>query len=278
MQYLEFESLYKFVISVGIILILSPFVVFYLLFNKNVDLLIRKEEFDKLTQTSQEIINIKQKLFLDLINSNKCYMIAGFAIIIGLTLIAFGIYGWKKAQGQVDLKSVLENEKLKKEIGISSEEKRIKIEKEISNDKKILGNIKSSTVHEYMEIENKLFIRINKKFGNTHEIVQNVKIGAFEYDIIATSKYLLKKDYIFEIKYIKGNINTEWINKVLANIDKQTSNYSENTNRIPYRILIIVTENENYNMVNNKIKQIDKKNNFKSIVEQKSKIKYLKLD
>ena len=190
MKYLEFDSIYKFVISIGIIFILSPLVVFYLLFNKNINLLISKEEFDKLTQISQEIINIKQKLFLDFINNHKCYTIARIAIIIGLALIIFGIYGWKKVQGQVDLKSVLENEKLKKEIGISSEEKRTKIEEEIRNDKKVLGNIKSSTVHEYIEIENKLFTRINKKFEDTHEVVQNVKIGTCEYDIIATSKYL----------------------------------------------------------------------------------------
>lgn len=278
MKYLEFDSLYKFVISVGIIFILSPLVVFYLLFNKNIDLLISKEEFAKLTQTSQEIIIIKQKLFLDLINSHKYYIIAGFAMTIGLALIAFGIYGWRKAQWQVDLKSILENEKLKNEIGISTEEKRIKIEEEISNDKRILGNTKSSTVHEYMEIEKKLFSRINNQFGDTHEVVQNVKIGTFEYDIIATSKYLFKKDYIFEVKYIKENINDQWIKNVFEKIVNQTDCYSENTNRIPYRILIIVTENENYNMVNDKIKRIDKRNNFKIIVEQKSKIKFLKLD
>jgi len=278
MKYLQFDSLYKFIISVGIIFILSPLVVFYLFFNKNMNLLISKAEFNKLTQTSQEIINIRQKLFLFLINSPYYYIVAGFAIIIGLALVAYGIYRWNKAQGQVDLKSILENEKLKKEIGISTEKKKIKTKEEIINDEKILGNTKSSTVYEYMEIEKKLFTRINKEFGDTHEVVQDVKIGDFEYDIISTSKSLFEKDYIFEVKYIKGNINDKWINKLFEKIDMQTSGYSEITNRIPFRILIIVTENENYNLVNDKIKQIDKRNNFKIIVEQKSKIKYIKLD
>jgi len=278
MKYLQFDSLYKFIISVGIIFILSPLVVFYLFFNKNMNLLISKAEFNKLTQTSQEIINIRQKLFLFLINSPYYYIVAGFAIIIGLALVAYGIYRWNKAQGQVDLKSILENEKLKKEIGISTEEKKIKTKEEIINDEKILGNTKISTVYEYMDIEKKLFTRINKKFGDTHEVVQDVKIGDFEYDIISTSKSLFEKDYIFEVKYIKGNINDKWINKLFEKIDMQTSGYSEITNRIPYRILIIVTENENYNLVNDKIKQVDKRNNFKIIVEQKSKIKNIKLD
>lgn len=183
MKYLEFDSLYKFIISIGIIFILSPFVIFYLLFNKNIDLLISKSEFDKLTQTSQEIVDIKQNLFLNIINSNKYYILAFIIIGVGLLLIGFGIYGWKKAQGQVDLKYILENEKLKKEIGISTEEKRIQVEEEINNDKKILGNDKHSTVYEYMQIEKRLFIVINKEFRDTHEVIQNAKIGEYESEI-----------------------------------------------------------------------------------------------
>lgn len=278
MKYFEFDSLYKFVISVGIILMLSPLVIYYLIFNININLLITKQEFNKLTQVSQEIITMRQNLFLSLINRREYYIILGLAIIIGIFLVIFGIYGWRKVQGQIDLKSVLENEKLIKEIGISSEERINKTKEEISNDIKMLGNMKSSTVAEYMKVENILFRKINKEFRDTHEVVQGVKIGTFEYDIIATSKYLFKKDYIFEVKYLKQNVNSEWINKILEKINDQTRNYSENTNRIPYRILIIITENENYNMVSDKIKQIDKKNNFRIIVERRSKIKYLELN
>ncbi|MBY6836547.1 hypothetical protein FDG50_03255 [Clostridium botulinum] len=278
MKYLEFDSLYKFIISIGIIFILSPFVIFYLLFNKNIDLLISKSEFDKLTQTSQEIVDIKQNLFLNIINSNKYYILAFSMVVLGILLIGFGIYGWKKAQGQVDLKYVLENEKLKKEIGISTEEKRIQVEEEINNDKKILGNDNHSTVYEYMEIEKRLFTVINKDFRVTHEVIQNAKIGECEYDIIATGKNLLAKDYIFEVKYIKGNINDRWISRVLEQIYKKTNNYSDATNHLPYRMLIIITEKENYNEVENKMKKIDKKNNFRIIIEQKSKIKYLKFN
>ncbi|BCZ45843.1 hypothetical protein psyc5s11_19100 [Clostridium gelidum] len=59
---------------------------------------------------------------------------------------------------------------------------------------------------------------------------------------------------------------------------EQVTNYSEYTNHIPYRILIIITENENYNMISDRINEIPKKNNFRIIVEQRSRIKYLNLD
>lgn len=128
-----------------------------------------------------------------------------------------------------------------------------------------------------MKIEEQLFTRLKLELKDTHEVVQNVRIGDCEYDIIATSQALFEKDYIFEVKYIKGNINNTWIKKVYEKISNQTNNYSEKTNRRPYRVLIIITENDNYNLVNNKMQQMSKENNFKIIVGRKSRIKYLKL-
>lgn len=111
MKYLEFDSLYKFIISVGIIFILSPFVIFYILFNKNINLLINKEEFNKLTQTSQEIVNMKQQLFLKLIDKPVLYIV--ICGIVGFLLVGYGVWRWHEVQKQLDLKPYLENTKIK---------------------------------------------------------------------------------------------------------------------------------------------------------------------
>lgn len=50
-----------------------------------------------------------------------------------------------------------------------------------------------------MQIEDLCFSYISKKFSRSYNVQQNVKVGNFAYDIIATSK-IDNIDYLYEIK------------------------------------------------------------------------------
>ena len=196
-------------------------------------------------------------------NSNLLYFFLVIIFIVGIILITYGLYDWARVQKQEYHKLELENEhfelenkKLKQEFGISDNEKLAKVKRELIKDKKIFENEKNViTSDEYFRIEQLVAQKIIENFSLTHDVVNGFKIGNFEYDVVAASKKFLDKDHIFEIKYLKLNITEEWYTRMIEQMQSLSQNYSAETNHLPYKQVIIVTEKNNFIQVNNFIKR-----------------------
>jgi len=57
MNKIEYDSFYKFLVSLGIILITLPVILFIFLLKEPYDLLVTTEEIQNITSTAQQIIN-----------------------------------------------------------------------------------------------------------------------------------------------------------------------------------------------------------------------------
>lgn len=275
---ITYESLYKFIVSIGIAFMYLPFFILYIVLKLSNDIIISNKRINSLTKISQKIIKTKQYIYLCIVNNLIFYVFLFIIFLLGIFCIILGIKRWAAVQKSEDYKKELEskkleleNQKLKKEYGLSEQDKRNKVEQEIKHEQNEYGYCDIS-INEYYEIEQKVAIKIIKDFSKTHDVVNGFKLGNSEYDIVAKGRGFFDKDYIFEIKYLKTNIKKDWFEEIMNKMLEQKENYAKQTNRLPYVKIVIVTEKENFKNVRTFIMQQKKINNLSIDVIEKKKI------
>lgn len=280
MDKISYESRYKFIVSIGVVLTILPFGVLYSIIALSKDIIISKRKINELNGISKHIIEKLENNFLILINNPLFYLFLFLIFLMGIVCIFKGLKDWKDVQNKENHKKDLENEKLelenkklKDEFGLSSKEQFDKVEQEVKEEQEIIGEQSStSLIKEYFNIEQRVATKIIKDFSKSHDVVYGFRLGKYEYDIVAKGKGFLDKDYFFEIKYLKNMINVAWYKKILEKVNKQDENYQENTNRKPYVKIVFVTEKNNYNQVKEFINRQQKINNLGVDVVEKDEI------
>lgn len=275
MERLKYDSLYKFIVSIGIVIIIIPFVFMYLILKNNDVILIKENEIQQLTNISQNIILTEQNYkYIMLSNPIIICIIIVIMVSIGLIIVKKGMHEWKeKLQIYEDERIRLSLEKLRFDIKkMTNEEKKEKIienielieNKNINNDKQ--KEVKEEKISKYENIQEKAYKVIRKQFKD-YKIFEEVKLEEQVYDCIALNEYgEYNRDYIFEIKYfpeigdLKGRINRleeELIHRGIL--------YNGNTGRYATSILLIILDsyNEKDKLENQKILNIIDKINEK---------------
>ena len=280
MDKISYESRYKFIVSIGVVLTILPFGVLYSIIALSKDIIISKRRINELNGISKHIIEKLENNFFILINNPAFYLFLFLIFLMGMVCIFKGLKDWKDVQNKENHKKDLENEKLelenkklKDEFGLSSKEQFDKVEQEVKEEQEIIGEQSStSLIKEYFNIEQRVATKIIKDFSKSHDVVYGFRLGKYEYDIVAKGKGFLDKDYFFEIKYLKNMINVAWYKKIIEKVIKQNENYQENTNRKPYVKIVFVTEKNNYNQVKEFINRQQKINNLGVDIVEKDEI------
>ena len=280
MDKISYESRYKFIVSIGVVLTILPFGVLYSIIALSKDIIISKRRINELNGISKHIIEKLENNFFILINNPAFYLFLFLIFLMGMVCIFKGLKDWKDVQNKENHKKDLENEKLelenkklKDEFGLSSKEQFDKVEQEVKEEQEIIGEQSStSLIKEYFNIEQRVATKIIKDFSKSHDVVYGFRLGKYEYDIVAKGKGFLDKDYFFEIKYLKNMINVSWYKKIIEKVNKQNENYQENTNRKPYVKIVFVTEKNNYNQVKEFINRQQKINNLGVDIVEKDEI------
>jgi len=276
MEKLKYDSLYKFIVSIGIVIIILPFIFLLGILNNNDIVFIKEVEINQLTNTAKEIISLEQK-YKHMVLSNPIIfcIITVIFVICGLIIVIYGIVQWKnKVQKYEDKSRELSIKLLDKKIkNLTKEEKQEKIIKDIeiseteNKSKNSSNNIEKQQISKYIDIQENVYQIIRKQFKN-YRIFEEVRIDKQMYDCIALSTSgHYAYDYIFEIKYfstiksIKGKIRS--LEELMM---KQAVLYYENSERFAKAVLIIIVENfsekdrlENQKILN-EVKQINEKN------------------
>lgn len=280
MDKISYESRYKFIVSIGVVLTILSFGVLYSIIALSKDIIISKRRINELNGISKHIIEKLENNFFILINNPAFYLFLFLIFLMGMVCIFKGLKDWKDVQNKENHKKDLENEKLelenkklKDEFGLSSKEQFDKVEQEVKEEQEIIGEQSStSLIKEYFNIEQRVATKIIKDFSKSHDVVYGFRLGKYEYDIVAKGKGFLDKDYFFEIKYLKNMINVAWYKKIIEKVNKQNENYQENTNRKPYVKIVFVTEKNNYNQVKEFINRQQKINNLGVDIVEKDEI------
>jgi hypothetical protein len=100
MDKLQYDSFYKFIVSVGIVLIVAPIFCLHFLVSGSYDIIMTQEEANNLSKISSDFLSIKikyvQKIFKYL--PTTCILI----IIIGVFFVFWGCLKWFQIQKTLD--------------------------------------------------------------------------------------------------------------------------------------------------------------------------------
>lgn len=259
MEKIKYDSLYKFIVSIGIAIIVFPFIFMVWVFDFNDIVILSNNEISQLTETAQNIIHMEQNYkYVILAYPIICFSVASIIVLTGGLIVLYGIKQWKnKVQKYEDKSRELSNKILEIKLkNLTPEEKEEKVKEEIKEitqenkapNKEIKNNsqariINRTQIKKYMEIQNYLYDKIRKEFSN-YKVVEEVKLEKQRYDCIALKTGDELYDYIFEIKYF-SSVNS--IREKIRDMEIQMLNlectYIENTKRMAKPILIIMVEN-----------------------------------
>lgn len=154
MSQFEYTDLNKFRVSIGVFLIGLTFLLPWLFFRENFDLLIKSDDLKDFTDTAQQIIKQRQ-LFV----SYFPLIIIGISIctfIIGILLCYKGYRGWSK------------NEKLKQEADKLSNQMKTQEVQNYSTSETLSADTKKTSVEEEKTKNNTIDIQINNLWNINH--------------------------------------------------------------------------------------------------------------
>ena len=72
MEKLKYDSLYKFIVSIGIMIIILPFIFAFGVLNSNETILVSKNDISQLTNTAKDIILLEQSYKYIILSNEKC--------------------------------------------------------------------------------------------------------------------------------------------------------------------------------------------------------------
>lgn len=206
MKNLEFGSLYKFLVSFGIVLLSLPIAVFVVLWNNDV-LLISNEEFELLSEYSKNAVlsqqQIKEILLIIAVVACILFFLCGFVCFV------VGLINWKKIQKTIDASLELDKNLKENEYKMSQEEILKKAQTEVVESEKGVTkitenerlNVSQERLSKYMQIEDKCFSKIQTDIkGKGYLLKRHLRIGKYEYDFVGVSPYS-DTDVIYEVKY-----------------------------------------------------------------------------
>lgn len=260
MEKLQYDSFYKFIVSVGAVLIAAPVIGLYYLLSSSYGINISKQEYLDLSLISMKFIQNKENL-LDIVFSALPIVFFGL-IVIGLVCIIWGGSKWYKIQKTLDdsIKLDVDEKRYNYEKLTTSEivEKVLNDETENQETQQITDiNIlnaaapkKELSSHEYLikalHIENLCYKSISKKLGRNYIVSQNIRFGSREFDIVATSKRD-NRDYLYEVKYWNNQrgVYRPAIEKTFSKIKESGIYYEMETRRNFKWTLLIVANTEN---------------------------------
>jgi hypothetical protein len=213
MNKLEYDNLYKFLVSLGIVLIVLPFAALFYFYNSN-PILISQTEYDLLSTYTIQLINSRNKLFSTFIKVFP--WVAAAFVLLGIVSLVYGIIKWFDVQKKLDKKLDAEStKKTLEELTANEEEVSEKIKKEteeivlINESGSLTSEITENTkrpqikaLEKYYEIEDRCFNYFTVKYSKKFDFKRNIRIGNTYYDFVGVSNKD-DCDLIFEIKYCR---------------------------------------------------------------------------
>ena len=265
MNNISYASRYKFLISIGILLVASPFL-FVLGYMKNIEKLFEFKDFPKgFEKDTIELLNVKKDLLFIVKNKAGLFIMLAIAIIaLGIYLIRIGLNRWEEYDN-VDL------EKLKNETKkLESENKKLEIEIEgLKKANKTLSTLSLATLEEALNnnietvedtsldlvygerLVNKLKNEDDYLFYSKFKLTENLIL-----DALAISKLEVKKDIIYEFKYL-NKIDESLVKQIIDKLQTYSKIYENLTGKTVLLKLILITNNNLFDEYKMMLKELE---------------------
>jgi hypothetical protein len=242
----EFGDLYKFVVSLGVVLISLAVLAPWLFLKEPFDLFRSEAELKTVTQVARDAIQNRQEAVAFVLRYIAWF--SGVAFACGVAFIYIGLKRWRANQVlldeqtriEVELKKTALRDATKDEIEASNARKADEQEgvpRATPPNRKINGAI-------YADIEAKVTRRLQEIYHKKFDVEANKMIGGVEIDVLLRGKAMLTKDYIIEVKYIRRGFNYGWLKESFLKSIYARTIYSQLTNRLPNSVLLIILDQE----------------------------------
>lgn len=269
MEKLQYDSFYKFLVSLGLVLIITPFIGVYYLLNYSNENLLTVNKYTELSQKSFGIIEKKENI-LNLFLTLAPYIFI-FTTILGIFLLIYGIIKWKNLQKEIDeqttIKTKVERTQLEK-LTANEVLQKIESEEEINTkDKKQIYN----RIQDTIMVEGFCFEYLSNQLSKDYIVEQNVRIDNSIFDIVALSKKN-KNDLIYEIKYYREKPDLHKYKYILDRLEKLKEVYEKSMNKTCEATLLIIISSSSYERITRYLK-----NYQNQVLNSNIKIEYLKI-
>lgn len=247
----EFGDLYKFIVSLGVVLITLSIWAPWLFLKEPFDLFRPEIEINALSDVAKAVVIKRQYAVSFIVGFIPWFSSIGS--IIGMIFIFLGLKNWQKNQRYLDEQTRLDVEIKKQSLRdatkdeIEEKETSEYVNLQIAESGKSESHIVSSFRSQYSRVEELVYSKLSKVYGNKFNVSHNKMVANVELDILLRGKSMLTKDYIVEVKYIRRGFNFGWLREVYLKNLYAKSVYSQVTNRLANTILLIVIDSEAYN-------------------------------
>lgn len=247
----EFGDLYKFIVSLGVVLITLSILAPWMFLREPFDLFRSESEINALSDVAKAVVIKRQYAVSFIVSFIPWFSSIGSAV--GMIFIFFGLKNWRENQLHLDEQTRLDVEIKKQSLRDAtkdeieeketSEYESLQVAESGKYDSYVVNSFRS----QYSKIEELVYSRLSKVYGSKFDVSHNKMVASVELDILLRGKDMLTKDYIVEVKYIRKGFNFGWLREVYLKNIYAKSVYSQMTNRLPNTLLLIVIELEAYN-------------------------------
>ena len=263
----DFSDLYKFLTSIGIILIFAAFVLPWLYLKSDSGLLLNGSEYNELYSNSKQLL--QKRISLNLLFTSMLPWISLGLFISGSLVTYIGVRKWYPKQKEIDEIDSLKLVKMRAEAKpLNEDEVMKKAEDEVEQEIKTALNPDSNkdfmvapvlTPEQYKETMNKFDMSMNLRYLEglfydklvdynpfEYKIDQNLSIGGkYEIDISLTAFNPKKhEDRLIEIQYQQTYLSMELVRNGYKKFREAYSYYVNSTKRETKMTFIIVYKDD----------------------------------
>lgn len=262
MTKLEYSDFYKFLASLGIVMIALAILAPWLLLRESFDVSLKSSEISELPPTAQTLISYRQHIALRFVKN--IWWVSGILLLLGLVTLCTGvILWWAKKQHFLDQKDELGAEKAKVDLEKARRElasmsageivaKGVKKAEEETRTGEITEqptvSLITSRVQEYLEVEQVFLEKLVDCFGEETVLTQQ-KIGQTSYDAILLSDDPRLTDVIFEVKRLTRNFDSGRVDEIVQQLVLSTHTYRETTHRDVTTVALFIIPQEDQDHV-----------------------------
>lgn len=258
MDKFEFSDLYKFLVSIGIILIGGAWFMNYAFFSTDFGVFISAEEFENLRKPAQDIIIDKENYVnytINVLSFGSLFMIAA-----GLIMTGIGLVKWNKRQRVLD--DMIDTELRLKQYNVdefavkmSLEERKNELIAEVNSIQVVppenldedKGELIESITSETIRVEEEIISKIEGLRSRNFELHSQLKIdNRYRVDLLMKAKTRKYSDRLIEIKNIGRASNPVQIASLaVEQLSSFVRYYYLNINNLVLPVLILVVKDYN---------------------------------
>jgi hypothetical protein len=238
---IEYGDFYKFVVSLGIALVLTAILVPWLFLREPFDLMTEASRLSQLTPTAQHIVSLRQANLLRLLPMIPWFSL--FSLIVGSALVMIGLAKWYKRQVLRDTSEELGVKRQQQELRSMTatevnEKVDAEIQPEVSSD--AVGLVHDVSAAKLRAVESVFYDKVRECFGIEYRLLVNQRLGTAEYDAILQALRPTEPDVVIEIKYIRRGFKYPWLRESTMRLALANEVYDARLKRNSIPVLIVI--------------------------------------